>query len=107
MLDRIKALMLLSECTGRDIWPVELCREKGVPEDWVEELADCYESGFDSPLQSIFVGERLTNQFFGVHDLHLAYKLGEYLGVATEVVTAGALGRVAEVRAIQEAVEEA
>jgi hypothetical protein len=106
MLDRLKAMMLLSECSGRDIWPVELCREKGVPESWIEELADCYESGYQSPLQTIYVGERPTNQFYGVHDLHLAYKLGEFLGVATEQVTAGALGRIAEVRAIQQAVEE-
>jgi hypothetical protein len=106
MLDRLKAQMLLSECNGRDIWPVELCREKGIPDAWIDELADRFESGFQSPFQTIYVGDRLTNQFYGVHDLHLAYKLGEYLGVPTEQVTAGVFGRVAEVRAIQQAVEE-
>jgi hypothetical protein len=106
MLDRLKALMLLSECTGRDIWPVELCREKGIPETWIEELADSFESGFNSPLQTIYLDDRITNQFFGVQDLHLAYKLGEYLGVDTRHVTALVVGRTAEVRAIQEACEE-
>jgi hypothetical protein len=99
-------MMLLSECTGRDIWPVELCRAKGLPEAWIEELADCYESGFASPLQTIFVDDQMTNQFYGVQDLHLARKLGEYLGVDTQQVEARTLGRVAEVRAIQEAVED-
>ncbi len=98
MFDRLKALMLLSECTGRDIWPVELCRDKGVPESWIEDLADSYESGFNSPLQTIYVDDRVTNQFFGVQDLHLARKLGEYLGVNTHEISAIVLGRSAEVR---------
>ena len=106
MLDRLKAQMLLSECTGRDIWPVELCREKGIPETWIEELADSFESGFNSPLQTIYVNDQVTNQFYGVQDLDLARKLGEYLGVDTRQVTALVVGRTAEVRAIQAAVEE-
>jgi hypothetical protein len=106
MLDRLKALMLLSECTGRDIWPVELCREKGVPESWIEELADCYESGFNSALQTIYLGDDVVNQFEGIQDLHLARRLAEYLGVDTQRVTAQVVGRTAEVRAIQEAVDE-
>ncbi len=105
MLDRLRALMLLSECNGRDIWPVELCREKGVPEAWIDELASAVESGFRSPLQTIYVDDQLTNQFFGVQDLHLAYKLGEYLGVDTQQVTSSALGRVAEVQSIKDALE--
>jgi hypothetical protein len=106
MLDRLKALMLLSECNGRDIWPVELCREKGIPESWIEDLADCFESGFQSPLQTIYLDDQLVNQFWGVHDLQLARKLGEYLGVDVQRATELALGREAEVRAIQAAVEE-
>ena len=106
MFDRLKALMLLSECNGRDIWPVELCREKGVPEVWIEELADAFESGIDSPLSQIFLEEQIVNQFFGVQDLHLAFKLGEYLGVDTLLVTQMAVSRFAQVRAIQLAVEE-
>lgn len=106
MLDRLRALILLSECNGRDIWPVELCREKGVPEDWIEELVDCFESGFNTPLQTIHIESGPTNQFYGVQDLHLAYKLGEFLGVDVNREIALAPGRVAEVRAIQEAVDE-
>ena len=98
--------MLLSECNGRDIWPVEMCRQKGIPDTWIDELADTFESGFNSPLKTIYVDEQVTNQFHGVQDLHLAQKLGEYLGVNTQQVTALAIGRTAEVRAIQEAVDE-
>lgn len=106
MLTPVKALMLLDECTGRDIWPVELCRSKGVPDSWIDELSSCYESGFQSPLQTIYVDERMVNQFYGVRDRDLAFKLGEYLGVDVARVTANAWGKVAEVRAIKEAVEE-
>ena len=106
MLDRLKALMLLSECNGRDIWPVELCRQKGIPESWIEELVDCHESGFNSPLQTIYLDDEVLNQFEGIQDLYLARKLGEYLGVDTQQVIARAVGRTAEVRAIQEAVDE-
>lgn len=106
MLDRLKASMLLHECTGREIWPVELCRQKGIPENWIEELCDAYESGFLSDRETIYFEEQAVNQFEGIHDLQLAYKLGEYLGVDTQRVTALALGWPAEVRAIREAVEE-
>ncbi len=106
MLDRLKACMLLKECTGRDIWPVEICRQKGVPESWIEELCDAYESGFLTDRQTIYFEEQPVNQFEGIHDLQLAYKLGEFLGVDTQRVTWSALGWPAEVRAIREAVEE-
>ena len=53
-MDRLKALSLLDECTGVDIWPVEYCRERGVPEAWIEALADAYESGYETPWHTIF-----------------------------------------------------
>ncbi len=106
MLNRLKARMLLSECTGFEIWPIELCREKGIPDGWIDELQDCFESGFRSDMETVYYDERPVNQFYGVQDLHLAFKLGEYLGVDTAGVTALALDRAAEVRAIEEAVDE-
>ena len=71
LLNALKARMLLSECTGRDIWPVELCREKGIPEAWIEELSDCFESGFNSDLQTIYFDDSPVNQFHGIQDLLL------------------------------------
>ncbi len=106
MLTRLEARILLSECTGQDIWPLPLCRQKGIPEQWIEQLADCFESGFNRDSQTIYYDETPVNQFYGVQDLHLAHKLGEFLGVDTVSITASVLGREAEVRAIQEAVDE-
>ena len=106
MLNPLKARMLLDKCTGDEIWPVDLCREAEIPEAWIEELADSFESGFRHDRQTIYYEERAVNQFYGVQDLHLAYKLAEYLGVDVQAITATALGRTAEVRALKEAVEE-
>ncbi|MEM8678172.1 MAG: hypothetical protein AAGF97_02350 [Planctomycetota bacterium] len=105
-LNRAKALALLAECCGDEIWSAELCREKGIPDNWIDESTDCYESGFESDSQTIYEGDQVTNQYFGFRDLDLAYKLGEYLGIDVEEATRGALGRVAEVQAIKEAVAD-
>jgi len=106
MLLRIKARVLLSECQGDEIWSERLCRQKGVPETWIEELADAFESGFRSDRETIYENEQVKNQFHGVRDLHLAHKLAEFLGVDSKKVTEFTLGREAEVRALQEAVDE-
>ncbi len=106
VLTRLQARMLLSACTGRDIWPVDLCRQQGIPAEWIQELADCFESGFRSDRQTIYYEQRVVNQFQGVHDLQLAYRLGEFLGVDTQRVGAGLGDPVAQVRAIQEAADE-
>ena len=105
-MDNLKAQMLLNECTGVDIWPIDLCRAKGVPESWVEELADCFESGFRRDEETIYYADRPVNQYHGVDDLGLARRLAEHLGVDINRAAATALTRAAEVRALQEAVDE-
>ena len=106
MLNRLKALTLLSECTGDDIWSIEHCRARGVPEMWIEELADCFESGFRSDAQTIYVERRVVNQYQGIRDIDLALKLGEYLGVAVGELHAISASRSRLVSAIREAVLE-
>jgi DNA-binding transcriptional ArsR family regulator len=106
MLTRLKALRLLSECVGDEIWSAELCQEKGIPEAWVEELADCFESGYKSDQQTIYHDSQMVNQYHGVRDVDLACKLAEYLGVHPEQVSSHALGMRSKVRALKEAVEE-
>lgn len=106
MISRIKARMLLAECRGDEIWSPQTCRQKGVPESWIEELADTFESGFQSDRQTIYEDNQVTNQYHGVRDLHLAFKLAEFLGVDASRVTELTIGREAEVRALQEAVDE-
>ena len=106
MLNRLKALTLLSECTGDDIWSLEHCRARGVPEVWIEELADCFESGFISDAQTIYVQRRVVNQYQGIRDIDLAVKLGEYLGVPVSDLQAVSATRARLVSAIREAVLE-
>lgn len=106
MFNRLKALTLLSECTGDDIWSEEHCRARGVPEAWIEELADCYESGFRSDRHTIYVERRVVNQYQGVRDVDLAVKLGEYLGVRVAQLQATSATRSRLVSAIREAVME-
>ncbi len=104
--NRLKALLLLSECNGDHIWSIEHCRGRGVPEAWIHERSDRFESGFDSDRHTIYLGDRVVNQYEGVRDLDLAIKLGEYLGVNTEQLQSRAASRQHLVLAIREAVEE-
>ena len=105
-LDEIKALMLLNLCVGDEIWSIQQCRANGVPENWVLELQDTLESGFDTDRNTIYVDGQLTNQYHGVSDLKIAYKCSDFLGIDCKSATQIALGRIAEVRALKEAVEE-
>ena len=105
-MTRLQALQLLTQCVGDEIWSVELCRSQGVPDDWIEDLVDCYESGFRSNRETIYYDNQMINQYHGIRDLDLAYRLANFLGVETERVTQSVLGPRSEVRALQEAVEE-
>lgn len=106
MIARHRALALLNECTGDEIWSVEHCRIRGVPAEWIEQLADTFESGFLSDRQTIYVGDRMTNQYRGVRDVDLAAKLAAALGLDVERITATALGRRGVVTAIKDALME-
>ena len=100
-MNRSHALMLLSECTGDDIWSIEYCRQRLVPEAWIKQLRDAYESGFDSNDATIFV-----NQFAGVRDVDLACKLGQFLGLEIDRIVSSQYSRSGVVGAIREAMEE-
>ena len=73
---------------------------------WIEELSDCFESGFRSDRQTIYENEKVVNQYFGIRDIDLAVRLGEYLGVDTARATSLAFSPEAAVIAIKEAVDE-
>lgn len=106
VLSRWTALTLLDQCTGRDIWPVDLCAQQGVPQAWIDELADAFESGFGRDRDTIYRDNQALNQFHGVRDVDLARKLGTCLGIDVARVTAMAVSREAIVAAIKEAIEE-
>jgi hypothetical protein len=103
-LSRAKSLALLLKCVGNEIWSEEVCRSEGLPEDWIDELADAFESGFQSDRQMIYVGESKTNQFHGVRDVDLAIRIGRLLGVDVKHATEFALDGPAAVAAIKSAV---
>ncbi len=104
MIARHRALALLNQCTGDEIWSVQACREAGVPEAWIDELEDTFESGFRTDSQTIYVENAPTNQYHGVRDIDLAIHLARSMGLDVDRVTPAALGRRAMVAAIKEAV---
>ena len=105
-LTPITAQLLLLKCHGDEIWDLESCRVAGVPESWIDELTDTFESGFDSDRNTIYHQNQMVNHFHGVLDLHLAYKLAEFLGIDWQHATAAAIGRRAEVDAIKAELDE-
>ncbi len=105
-LDPTTAQLLLLKCTGDEIWDENRCRQEGIPEIWIEELATNFESGFDTDRNTIYVEEKLVNQYRGILDLHLAYKLAEFLGIDWKRATFSSISRRGEVLAIQAELDE-
>lgn len=101
-----RAQLLLMQCTGDEIWSEQTCIEAGVPQSWIDELLDNYESGFDSNQNTIYEKGKLVNQYRGVLDLHIAYRLAEYLGIDWQRVTSHAFSRRGEVAALQAELDE-
>ena len=103
--------MLLLKCDGDEIWSVNDCRKEGVPEIWIKELRDCFESGFNTNQNTIYkpdelYGERMVNQYEGVLGLHLALKLAEFIGIDWESVTSTAFSRRGKVEALKDALDD-
>ncbi len=105
-VNRSQALKLLTECTGDDIWSVEYCRKRQIPEDWIGELQDAYESGFESKDQTIYYRNEVVNQFEGIRDVDLACKIGHLLKVNVSRIVEQQNSRVGVVREIREAIED-
>jgi len=105
-LNQSQALMWLSECTGEDIWSIEYCRKRQIPQLWIDELRDAYESGFESDNQTIYYRNEVISQFEGIRDVDLACKIGQYLKLNVARILERQISRSAVVRAIREAIEE-
>jgi hypothetical protein len=99
-------LLWLSECTGDDIWSIQHCRTRGVPEEWILQLRDVYESGFQSQSQMIYFADQLVNQFEGVRDVDLACRIGDALGVNVAKIATRSLTRLNCVAKIKESIED-
>ncbi len=105
-VNRSQALKLLSECTGDDIWSIEYCRKSQIPSEWIDELRDAYESGFQAQKQMIFYRNEIVNQFDGVRDVDLACKIGQLLGADVSRIVQYQSSRAGVVRGIREAIED-
>lgn len=103
-IPRHRVLSLLAECTGDEIWSVTHCRERRIPEDWIDALSDAYESGFDSDSQTIYTDEGMTNQYHGVRDVDLAIALAKSLGIRLDANACARFGRSRLVQAVKDAV---
>ena len=103
-LPRHRMLSLLAECRGDEIWSVDHCRDRRVPESWIEQLCDAYESGFQSDSETIYTDAGVTNQYQGVRDLDLAIRLAASLGIRIDADASARLGRMRLVQAIKDAV---
>jgi len=103
-LPRHRLLAIIAECTGDDLWSVEHCRLRGIPEAWIAEFADAFESGFRTDSQTIYQGERVTNQYHGVRDVDLATKAAAAMGM--DVSGIHAINRRGVVQAIKDAIME-
>ncbi|MCS7470800.1 hypothetical protein NZK35_29455 [Stieleria sp. ICT_E10.1] len=103
-MPRHRLLSLLAECTGDDIWSVEHCRARRIPESWIQQLSDAYESGFQSDHQTIYTEAGVTNQYHGVRDVDLAIRLAQSMGIQVDANALARLGRARLVQAIKDAV---
>ncbi len=103
-LPRHRALALLAECTGDDIWSVEHCEVRRVPQRWVTELSDAYESGFRSDDQTTYTDAGVTNQYHGIRDVDLAIRIAAEIGIRVDDSAIARYGRARLVQAIKDAV---
>ncbi|MEO1618404.1 MAG: hypothetical protein AAFV88_21305 [Planctomycetota bacterium] len=101
---RHRALSLLTECTGDEIWNVAHCESRGVPEAWIRELADAFESSFQRDDQTIYTDEGPINQYHGIRDIDLAIKLAGTLGIQVTAHSIAVMSRRRLVQAIKDAV---
>jgi hypothetical protein len=106
MISRAQALHLLYLCDGEEIWSIEFCQRQGVPERWVRELRNGYESGFSEDSQTIYYDGRIVNQFEGVLAVDIALRVATALGIDAAAILRDYRSRSGIVRAIQERVEE-
>lgn len=106
MFDRMAAEILLSRCRGDEVWSLEHAKKMGVPDHWLDELQDCFESGFDHDRNTLYTDRGQVNQYHGVRDLDVAYRAAEFLGIPTAEIRRQPLSRHGQVAALQAEADE-
>ncbi len=104
MLPRHRALSLLTECTGDEIWSVAHCQARRIPEPLIQQLADAYESSFDRDSETIYTDSGITNQYHGIRDIDLAIWIADSMGIQIDQHALARLGRARLVQAIKDAI---
>lgn len=106
MFDRYSAELLLTRCRGDEVWSPAHARKMGVPESWIEEFSDCYESGFDRNQNTLYTDSGLVNHYHGITDLEVAYRAADYLGIDTDRVRRLPLSRLGQVEQLKAELDE-
>lgn len=106
MMSRPQALALLSRCDGDEIWSIDECRAHRLPEAWIRELADAFESNPAVDAETIYHQGKALNQYRGVRAVDLAVKLAQVLGVRLDPFVLKNADRHDLVERIRESVEE-
>ena len=105
-ISRNLALHLLSQCDGDEIWSCDYCRSQRVPEDWITQLRDIYESDFSDPGSTIFEEGRRLSQYEGIRSVDIAVSVAECLGIQVDPWVLSNNHRALIVEWIKERVEE-
>lgn len=105
-MNRSNLLNWLAECTGDDVWSIDYCRQAGIPDTWISELSEIYESGFKSPGEILYRHGNRIHQYRGVRDSDLAKRIAQQLGLRVDPIEQASLSHSDLVRRIKEAVEE-
>ena len=106
MPSRQQLLNWLSECTGETIWSVVDARDRGIPDHWIETMADAFESNPTHDRDTIYVGDRVVGQYHGIRDVDLARRIAAEIGLPITEIESRSLSRSHLVRNIHDAIEE-
>ncbi|MCU0716062.1 MAG: hypothetical protein MUD03_08035 [Pirellula sp.] len=105
-MDRSNLLNWLAECTGDDVWSIDYCKRSGIPDSWIRDLSEIYESGFKTSKEVLYHEGKRIHQYRGIRDSDLARRISQQLGYPVEAIERSALSPSDLVRRIKEAVEE-
>lgn len=96
----------LAECTGETIWSVDYAKSRRVPESWIRDMADAFESGFNDDRQTIYLGDKIVGQYHGIRDVDLARRIASEIGLNIAEIESRSISRSHLVQNINAAIEE-
>ncbi len=79
-MNRSNLLNWLAECTGDDVWSIDYCKRSGIPDSWIRDLSEIYESGFKTSKEVLYHEGKRIHQYRGIRDSDLARRISQQLG---------------------------